>query len=268
MFQNPTEACKRNDISSLKNLRFDWAYPVFVRRSSHDQNHNNKMKEENKWNIQITTSISKSFEVLFYPILTKINVYFYCSMCRKVANGFRIKDNILIQKGAGGTEHHLLQLILKVESCCSLIIGWSSQRWWPTQWECLSAGISDPHEPNQKPGSMLNGCSDLICCLQFTITAMCPCERVQVKWPRLFSILEEDSLSQRPHLFMNSDKSKLLKNAEEPLLTRYYNLLCNNAVMDCCRNQTQCLLTISKASLYKIIFKILKQLLTNAFKKA
>lgn len=146
-----------------------------------------KWKRGNKWNIQIATSISKSFEVLFYPILTKMNVYFYCSMCWKVANGFRIKDNILIQKGAGGTEHHLLQLILKLESRCSLIIGWSSQRWWPTQWECLSAGISDPYEPNQKPGFTLNGCSDLICCLQFRITVMCPCERVQVKWTRIFS---------------------------------------------------------------------------------
>lgn len=191
-----------------------------------------KWKRGNKWNIQIATSISKSFEVLFYPILTKINVYFYCSMCRKVANGFRIKDNILIQKGAGATEHHLLQLILKLESRCSLIIGWSSQRWWPTQWECLSAGISDPHEPNQKPSSILNGCSDLICCLQFRITAMCPCERVQAKWPRIFSFLGEDSLSQRPRLFMNSDKSTLQKNTEGPvLICCCWNLQCCHGLL-------------------------------------
>lgn len=144
-----------------------------------------KWKRGNKWNIQIATSVPKSFEVLFYPILTKIKVYFYCSMCRKVANGFRIKDNILIQKGAAGTERHLLQLIWNPERRRCLIIGWSSQRWWPTQWGCLSAGRSDPHEPNQKPGSALNGCADLIRCLRFGTTATCPRERLQVKRPRI-----------------------------------------------------------------------------------
>lgn len=48
---------------------------------------------------------------------------FYYSVCRKVANGFGIKENILIQLGAGGTQPHLLWLILKLGRRCSPIIG-------------------------------------------------------------------------------------------------------------------------------------------------
>lgn len=65
----------------------------------------------------------RALKCCFHSILSKINVYFYYSMCRKVANGFGIKDYIWIQLGAGGTEPLLLQLILKPERCCFLIIG-------------------------------------------------------------------------------------------------------------------------------------------------
>lgn len=40
----------------------------------------------------------RALKCCFHSILTKINVYFYSSECREVANGFGIKDNILIQR--------------------------------------------------------------------------------------------------------------------------------------------------------------------------
>lgn len=46
----------------------------------------------------------RALKCCFHPIFTKINVYFYYSTCREVANGFGIKDNILIQPGAAGIE--------------------------------------------------------------------------------------------------------------------------------------------------------------------
>lgn len=62
------------------------------------------MKEEKNETSKLLLQSARALKCCFHPILTKINVYFYYSMCPEVANGFGIKDNILIQPGAGGTE--------------------------------------------------------------------------------------------------------------------------------------------------------------------
>lgn len=62
------------------------------------------VKEEKKEKSKLLLQSPRALKCCFHPILTKISVYFYYSMCREVANGFGIKDNILIQPGAGGTE--------------------------------------------------------------------------------------------------------------------------------------------------------------------
>lgn len=96
---------RRNDISSLKNHLSQWTILGFVNRSPHDQNHINALKERKKNETsKLLLQSPRALKCCFHPILTKINVYFYYSVCREVANGFGIKDNILIQPGAGGTE--------------------------------------------------------------------------------------------------------------------------------------------------------------------
>lgn len=94
----------RNDIPLLNNHLSEWTSPFFVNRSPHDQNHTNVMKEGKNETSKSLLQFPRALKCCFHPILTKINEYFYYSVCRKVANGFRIKDNILIQVGAGGTE--------------------------------------------------------------------------------------------------------------------------------------------------------------------
>lgn len=96
-------------------------------RPSYNQNDINAMKGGGNEITKLLLQSLRALECCFHPILTKINVYFHDRMCREVANGFGIKDNILIRKGAGATDtfffFFLLQLILKPEHCCSPIIG-------------------------------------------------------------------------------------------------------------------------------------------------